>query len=179
MNIILIGFKNSGKSSVGKALATALQFNFIDTDHLIERQYQQNKSLELTVREIYQQEGEKFFREQEKKIILSLKNDKETVIATGGGSVLDRENANHLKQIGMLVHLKVPFEEIIKRGGTHFAPAFANKDDTMQSLKEIFTAREALYQEIADLEIAADQSLTAIVDTICHHQLLREYRHGK
>jgi shikimate kinase len=179
MNIILIGFKNSGKSSVGKALAAALKFNFIDTDRLIERLYQQHKSLELTVREIYQQEGEKFFRAQEKKVILSLKHDKKTVIATGGGSVLDRENVYHLKKIGMLVHLKVSFEEIVKRGGTHFAPAFANKDDTIKNLKEVFTAREALYQEIADLEIAADQPLMSIVDTICRHQLMREYRYGK
>ena len=108
MNIILIGFKNCGKTTIGKILAHTLNYKFIDTDTLLEKYYFQRQGLLLPSYKIHHQEGEMKFRQIEKSAINTLLNVKKTIIATGGGSVLNQENVNFFKKIGKMIYLYVP-----------------------------------------------------------------------
>ena len=89
MNIILIGFKNCGKTSVGQLVAELYHKRFIDTDKLIEKAYFAIKQVVATVKEIYKNEGESYFRALEKQTIMSLDKSSADIVATGGGSVLN------------------------------------------------------------------------------------------
>ena len=92
MNIFLVGPMGSGKSSLGKKLAKSLNKKFIDTDKEIEKK--ENK----TINEIFENEGEKYFREKEKEFLINIPNNLNMVIATGGGIVTDQENREKLKE---------------------------------------------------------------------------------
>ena len=108
-NIVLIGFMGTGKSSVGKLLAKKLNFQFIDTDEMIE-----NKA-KISIKEIFELHGETHFREMEKFVIKEMETSKNTVISTGGGVVLDNENIKKLASIGTIICLKSNPRVIYKR----------------------------------------------------------------
>jgi shikimate kinase len=78
-NIYLVGFMGSGKSTVGKILAEKLNMNFIDIDKLIEEKE------EMKIKDIFEQKGESYFRELERKQIEAIVNQKGLVVSTGGG----------------------------------------------------------------------------------------------
>ena len=86
-NIIITGFMGTGKTTVGKRLAAALGYDFVDTDELIVARTGQ------TIEEIFKEKGEAAFREMEAAIARELSEKEGTVIATGGGTMLDRDNA--------------------------------------------------------------------------------------
>ena len=99
MNIVLIGFRCSGKTSIGKRLADKLDMAFIDTDEEIEDE------AGLSVAEIVEQWGWHRFRDMEADIVQWVSSMDNQVVATGGGVVLDDENIRHLKANGYLVWL--------------------------------------------------------------------------
>jgi len=153
MNIILIGFKNSGKSSTGKQLAHKLGYNFVDTDRLLENIYQQENHHFLTMRQIFQQEGADFFRALEQRAILSLSNIENTVIATGGGSVINPNNVTQLKTLGTIVYLNVAKSELEKRNARHQPPAFLDNKNLRDSFEQTYLTRKPLYEATANLQI--------------------------
>ena len=91
MNIFLVGPMGSGKSSLGKKLAKSLARKFVDTDKEIE------KKESKTINEIFENNGENYFRKKEKEFLINIPNNLNLVIATGGGIVLDQENREKLK----------------------------------------------------------------------------------
>lgn len=97
MNITLCGLPMSGKSTIGMLIAEKLNRKFIDTDRLIENTYNLTKNKKYTCRQIYFLEGEKVFRRLEDHQISSLKNTKNSIIAIGGGSLLNPDNIRILK----------------------------------------------------------------------------------
>ena len=139
MNLILCGFKNCGKTTLGRKLSSEKGYAFIDTDYLIEAHYDHK----FNIPEIYDQYGEIEFRRIEKKVIHSLRNIKNTVIATGGGSVLDPENVAHLKKLGKLIYLKTD-KEILKQRLNNRIPKFLKNFDA------VYDERITLYEKIAD-----------------------------
>lgn len=114
-NCLLIGFKNSGKTSVGRVLADRLNLLFVDTDEILIQQYAEKTGRNLTLREIYRLEGESRFRGLEREAILNLKLSQPFVMATGGGVLLDSEQAFFLKKKGRLVYLKTSIETLRQR----------------------------------------------------------------
>lgn len=108
-NISLIGFMGTGKSSVGKLLASRLGFSFTDLDAEIEIK------CNMTIPEIFDQYGEEYFREREKEILKDVVSRKNTVIATGGGAVKDAENLSLLKKSGFVIALTANAEVIYER----------------------------------------------------------------
>lgn len=90
-NIALIGFMGSGKTTVGKALARALEMKFVDIDKEIV------KLEKRSVTEIFEQDGEQYFRELERKIIDKESKDNNIVISTGGGVIIDNANIKNLR----------------------------------------------------------------------------------
>lgn len=109
-NIFLIGFSTSGKTSVGIKLAKKLKCNFYDTDSLIE------KKSKMIIPYIFEIKGEKWFREEEKKIIRQLLRRKERmVIALGGGSFQNKESREQIIKSGDTIYLQCSQNELYRR----------------------------------------------------------------
>lgn len=109
MNVILIGYMGSGKTTLGKKLASRLGLEFIDTDRLIENE--QNS----TVLEIFENYGENHFRELEKNLILRLKKKDNLLISTGGGLPCFNQLIDELNEMGVTVYLQRSARELANR----------------------------------------------------------------
>ena len=108
--VTLVGFMGSGKSTVGRILALRLHWPFKDTDALIE-------DLEGTsIAKIFAEKGEPYFRDLERRVILSTPEEGERVLAVGGGG-FNEETIPFLKRLGPTVHLDLTFDEVKRRIG--------------------------------------------------------------
>ena len=153
-NIYLIGMMGSGKTVTGKALARLAQMDFVDLDEEIESETR------LTINEIFQKRGEPFFRAEEKRILNRIARQKNTVVATGGGVVLDPENVGKMKETGRLVYLLTSFETLWERvRDKRDRPLLAAADPQGTFLK-LFQQRKPLYEASCDGRAATD-GLTA------------------
>lgn len=170
MNVVLIGYRACGKSTIGKLLADKLKISFVDTDQLIE------ESLGRSVKEIITNCGWNYFRAREKENIQKLADADKCVIATGGGVVLDEDNVNLLKKTGLVIWLNAPLEDIIKRlredsETDGLRPQFTNYDlagETAMVLRE----RIPLYQKAADLVLnTVDKNIEQVIEEISTHLL--------
>ncbi|TVQ08067.1 MAG: shikimate kinase [Bacteroidetes bacterium] len=101
MIIFLIGFMGSGKTTLGKRLAKKIDYRFTDMDHFLEEKEG------MKVSEIFEQKGEKYFREMEKAFLESLEVEENVVIATGGGAPCWGQNMEIMNQKGVTVYLKM------------------------------------------------------------------------
>lgn len=129
-NLVLIGFMGTGKTEVARLLADLLNRRLVDMDKLIEQR--EGRS----VTEIFQARGEKYFRQLEKQLVLELVTRRRLVIATGGGVVLDQDNAAALRQTGLVVWLDADLATLQER----------LKDDETRPLLKKETDLAALYQ---------------------------------
>lgn len=163
MNIVLIGPRGSGKTTVGKLLSKKLKRPFIETDDLVE------KYSGMSIAQIVQRKGWGCFRNCESGVIKDLNNVKKSIIATGGGVVLKKENMQILKTDGFLIYLKARADTLVNRiGNDPNRPSLTGKpvkDDIHQTLRE----RHRLYQQAADVKINTDNRTPAeIVKIILH-----------
>ena len=108
-HIILIGFMGSGKTTIGKQLATELNLPFIDSDEVIEQQ--QGK----TITQIFDESGEDAFRKMEQDFITSLENEERSVVAVGGGMPCFEDNIHRLKTVGQVFYLNVSLMTLTQR----------------------------------------------------------------
>jgi len=140
-HIALIGFMGAGKSFIGKILASELNYDFVDLDALIEKKEGTNIS------ELFNTKGAEYFREEEKKLLKELDLKKPTVLAAGGGIVLDAENREHLKKSFNVVWLWSDISTIRSRvvddAGTR--PLFRD------NVSELLEYRTALYARTSDI----------------------------
>lgn len=168
MNLVLIGYRATGKSTVGKHLAFKLNLPFFDTDALVE------KKLKMTIAEIVDAHGWDFFRAREKEAVQSLEKQPVCVISTGGGAVLDRENVASLKKNGFLVWLNAPLNDIVARlnnksPGTVIRPQFTGWNIVEETIKMV-NERYPLYEQAADYTVeTADKSIVKVGDEIYQH----------
>lgn len=156
MNLILFGFTGCGKTHFAKAVSSAIQRPFIDTDERILAMYERQSGMAFSIGEMHQQLGETAFREWETMAIHTLEKHTQSIIALGGGAVLDARNIKHLSSIGRLLYLKSDFnkikEKIVQRG----IPSFADPVDPMGSLYEIYKKRVPIYESIPSRWIDID-----------------------
>ncbi len=141
MNIILTGFMATGKSQIGKCLAKKLGFSFIDTDELIEEK--ENK----TINTIFAQHGEEYFRNLETKVAEEVSSFDNTVISTGGGMVLRKENLLHLRNNGVVVNLSADFSVIEKRLTSASSTRPLLKNASVNEVLNKFNARKPFYDD--------------------------------
>jgi shikimate kinase len=148
MNIILIGFRGCGKSTISKALAKELNYKYFSTDKEIKKLH--NKSISKIVEE----KGWEYFRECESKIIMGLKELKDHIIDTGGGSILTETNRENIKKAGSVVYLEADFVDIFKRiEHGKDRPKLTNKKDLEEEIKALLEERKEKYLSIADFTI--------------------------
>lgn len=146
-NIVLIGMPGVGKSTVGVILAKVLGYQFLDADLVI--QEQEGKLL----REIIEEVGTEGFIQVENRVNASIQCEK-TIIATGGSVVYGEEAMEHLKEIGTVVYLQVPFSTLEKRLSDIKGRGVVLKDG--QTLFDLYMERTPLYEKYADVSVSEE-----------------------
>lgn len=161
-NIILIGFMGSGKTSVGISLAKKLSCPFQDTDQLIE------KKAGITIKQMFETQGEEYFREYETNLLHELKLSLEnTVISTGGGMPLRDQNARLLKDLGHVIYLQVEAETVLKRLASDTSRPLLQSEDRKLRIEQLLSERAPLYKRAADHIIETDgKTVDEIIDNI-------------
>ena len=161
-NLILIGFMGTGKTSLGKLLAEKLGRGFIDIDQKIEQ------DAGLSIPQIFEKYGEKYFRELEKNAVKEITQRRGLVIATGGGTIKDEENLRLLKNSGVIVCLTTEPEEILRRTErSGERPMLDAEEDRLTTIKKLLAERQQFYSQ-ADYTIdTTDWSPLQIMNDIC------------
>ena len=156
-HLILTGFMGSGKSSVGRELASLLQRPFIDLDDYIEQQEG------LTIAEIFSQKSELYFRQLEQQALKTVLAYPPLVLATGGGTIINEDNRRLIQNRGYVIFLDASQDTIMKRTGvSHSRPLLLAGDKTLsadsfrqQKIKDLLNERRPVY-ELCHLKILTD-----------------------
>jgi shikimate kinase len=146
-NVYLIGPMGSGKTAVGRRLATLLGLPFFDSDAEIE------KRTGVDIRYIFEKEGEARFRERERDVIADLTALEGVVVATGGGVILDATNRERLATTGTIVYLETTIDTLVRRTKAAKTRPLLMSDDPRAVLERMMLARRPLYEQAADVRI--------------------------
>lgn len=146
-NIVLIGMPGVGKSTIGVILAKVLGYQFLDADLLI--QEQEGKLLKDIIDEV----GTEGFIQVENRVNASI-NCNRTIIATGGSVIYGQEAMEHLKEIGTVVYLEVPFSILEKRLSDIKGRGVVLKEG--QTLYDLYLERTPLYEKYADVQVSEE-----------------------
>lgn len=154
LNLFLIGYRCTGKSTVGKYLATELSRSFVDTDSLLVTQQR------LSIKEIVRARGWEGFRQLEHAILKRACASGGQVVATGGGIVLKDDNATLMRKSGGIIWLKAKPETIKARmrqdkDTLNFRPALT-LNDSISEIEETLDSREPLYRKAMDFCVDTD-----------------------
>lgn len=161
-NIVLIGMPGVGKSTVGVILAKVLGYQFMDADLLI--QQQEGKLL----REIIEEQGTEGFIQVENRVNASIEATR-TIIATGGSVVYGKEAMEHLREIGIMIYLKLPYVVLEKRLADIKGRGVVLREG--QNLRDLFEERSPLYEQYADITVEetgldVEQTVEAILQKL-------------
>ena len=149
----------AGKSAIGKILANKLDYNFIDVDKMIE--IKTNK----TIRKIFEDEGERYFRDLEEKITINLLNNKKTIVSLGGGAIINKNIRNSIKINSYNIYLKANVDVLAKRLVNSKTRPLINKKKLKIQLIDLIKEREKYYQT-ADLIINNEKNLNETTQNI-------------
>ena len=149
-SISLIGMAGAGKSSLGNKLAKHLDYEFIDSDLLIEKT--KNKSLQKILDEV----GIKKFKEIEEAALLSVKFNK-TILATGGSAIFSEEAMYYIKKNSSVIYIEVSLEEIVDRVSNFSSRGFVKESN--QTIQQAFNAREEIYKNFSDHIVSNNRDL--------------------
>ena len=175
--MILIGYRGSGKTVVGRLLAGELRRPHVDTDVLIEDREGR------TIAEIFEQDGEPRFRRIESEVIAGLAPEAPTVISIGGGAVISEHNRKRLRGLGIVVWLQAAPEDLHRRiAADHESAASRPPLSTTDALTEVRTVlaqRGAWYEELADVEVdTTGKSPEEVTQMILRHLDTKVHRDG-
>jgi shikimate kinase len=160
-NIFLVGPMGVGKTTIGRMLASKLHFDFVDTDHLIE----ENSGADIAW--IFDVEGEDGFREREYQALAGLAEKTKSVIATGGGIVVRKQNRNILNKLDCVIYLQAGLEKLVERTSRDRKRPLLQVDDPRAKIESLLSEREPFYNEVADFSVLTDgQSPKSTVQTI-------------
>ncbi|MBO5745918.1 MAG: shikimate kinase [Clostridia bacterium] len=159
-NIVLCGFMGCGKSTVGKLLANRLNFTFCDSDFSIEQREG------CSISEIFSRHGEEHFRATEKEVVKELSAQKGLVIATGGGVVINPDNAENLRKTGLVIFLDVTPETVLKRLEGDTTRPLLMRDDKETAVRELLNCRKPIYKTAAHFTVDANHEAQKTVEEI-------------
>ncbi len=167
MNIVLIGLKNSGKTTYGARLSEDKNLKFLDLDYLVLQSYNKNYQQKVNkISDVYARLGDARFRDLELSEIVRHKKIAKTVLSTGGGSIITKECLPVLKEIGKIIYLYLSENEFIDR-------IMGKRSTYLQTmdLPSVYKFRHQLCQKAADhivnvsernLEISYNKILTSV-----------------
>lgn len=162
MNIVLIGYRGTGKSTVGNILAARLGRELVSTDAEV------IKRAKLTIPEIVQQFGWEHFRDLESEVCRDLAAKDQLIIDTGGGAILRQLNVDSLKKSGTLFWLTAGVETITGRiSGDTQRPSLTGTKSFLEEIQDVLRERTPKYQAAADHVITTEgQSVEQVADRI-------------
>ena len=170
MNLLLFGYKKSGKSYYGLKVADKMHMNFIDTDLLVQELYTKKHHKTLTCKEIVLHHGRQAFQDLEKEVICSLDDIENSVIALGGSTVLDEKNVLHLKKIGSLVYLKTDKKTLMERILRGELPSYIDPKNPMESFEKMYEERLPIYEHIGSFIIdTSHKTEEQVTKLLCEH----------
>jgi len=160
MNIALIGFMGSGKTTIGKKLARQLGWTFLDSDILIQ------EKKKCTIPEIFAKNGEAYFRECERSVLIEVAKLKKVVLATGGGLPIGEKNWEILHRDFFTIYLKANFNELFLRiNGDPIRPML-QKYPSHEQLKELYLNRLSWYEKAHVIIDTTQKKLERIIGEI-------------
>lgn len=162
--ISLTGFMASGKSSVGRLLAGKLDYEFVDTDKIIEEKQS------MSINDIFKNYGEEGFRKMESDVLLSFRGRNRLVLSCGGGAVLREENRKFLSGETIPFWLYTSMEETLKRGNDGTRPLLRDIERT-EEIEELFNRRKHLYASLYGTLVISEGEPEQIMELI--HEEIR------
>ena len=149
--MVLIGLSGTGKSSVGRLLARKLRWRFIDTDSEIERQE------ERRISQIFQDMGEEYFRDLERRVVRDICAQRHYVISTGGGAILDPDNRAAMRAGNLVIWLRATPETILERlkWSVHTRPLL-KAPDPLARIRAMADERQQDYSQASHVAVATD-----------------------
>ena len=149
-NLLLTGMMGVGKSTLGKKLAKKLKLKFIDIDQVIE------KKEKMTIKEIFENKGENYFRKTEKKVSIEEIKKNNSVIALGGGAFMDSTIRREAKNSSITFWLDVSLDSLLARLRNIKKRPMLNKDNLRESVNKIYSERKKIYNE-SNFRIKCDE----------------------
>ncbi len=159
-SIFLCGFMGCGKTTVGKLLAKRLGREFIDMDKYIEEKEN------MTVSEIFEKSGEEYFREIEHQVCIELSQKEDLIVATGGGALTYKRNAEQVKKNASVLFISVPVSIISKRLENDTTRPLLQREDKEQAIRELYNKRLPLYTAAATVIVDGSQNPNSVVNLI-------------
>ena len=162
MNIVLIGYRGTGKSSAGRLLAARLRRELVSTDAEIV------KRVRRTIPEIVAKEGWDYFRDLESDVCREFAVRDQLVIDTGGGTILRAQNVEVLKKNGTMFWLTASVETITKRiGDDNQRPSLTGTKSHIDEIQDVLRERTPKYQEAANHILATDdRTINQVVEML-------------
>ena len=164
-NLFLVGMPGSGKSTLGRVLARTLGKTFVDADHELERR------LGVSISTIFEIEGEETFRTREEETLARLVQRVDIVLATGGGAVLRSTNREQLRKGGTVLYLHATPETTWERTRHSKNRPLLLTADPLARARTLYSQRDHLYRETADLVVEVDHQKSAQVLTLLRNHL--------
>ena len=159
-SLVLTGMMGVGKSTIGRLLAKRLKIKFIDVDKIIER------SERKSIKKIFEDNGEKYFRKIEEKITFQIIKKKNAVIALGGGAFINNAIREKVLKTCISIWLKVSLEKLIVRYKRNNRRPLLDKRKLDINVKKIYQTRKNIYR-LANFKVNCDNiNKTQIVDKI-------------
>ena len=159
LRVILVGFKSSGKTTLGKRLSESLSIDFFDLDELLEKRFSQENGKAISFREIFRKIGEKEFRKLENVLLREYISLQSCLISLGGGTIDCEENRKLLEDC-YVVYVRAPIEDIIGRINRKGFPSYLDgSDDPEKELRDLYLFREPVFEKIADIVIENPNSV--------------------
>ncbi|MFM8336737.1 MAG: shikimate kinase [Opitutaceae bacterium] len=157
VNLYLVGFMGTGKSTVGRAAAARLGFQLIDSDHEIER------AQGRTITEIFAQDGEPAFREMEKAFIEGGHPGERTVVSCGGGLVVQPGMLEALRSRGIVICLHASLETVLARTSRSRNRPLLEVENPEERIRTLYAAREPVYRRAGTMVLTDSRPLGDIV----------------
>ncbi|PSL17425.1 shikimate kinase [Shimia abyssi] len=151
--VVLVGMMGAGKTAVGRALAQMLGVPFLDSDAEIE------KAADRSIAEIFERDGEPFFRQKESQVIERLLDEERGILSTGGGAYLAKGNREMISDKGVAVWLDADIDLLWSRVRHKDTRPLLRTPEPRKTLEEIFAARVPLYS-LADLPVKTESEFS-------------------
>ncbi len=151
--VVLVGMMGAGKTAVGRALAARLDVPFLDSDAEIER------AANMTIAEIFERDGEAFFRDRETEVINRLLEEERGILSTGGGAFLAERNRDLISQKGVSVWLNADLQLLLNRVKHKDTWPLLRTSNPHATLRSLYEARVPLYAT-ADLSVRTQPEYT-------------------